>query len=85
LLDRCTRVLTRAEGGGRVGGRAGGVGSLSVGEMDLVWSVARLYFALAARSPVAAAFVTSRVEGVVREWRRMMGTMGGGGGGGAKR
>ena len=81
FLDRCTRVLTRAQGGGRVGGRAVG---LSVGEMDLIWSVARLYFSLAARSPVAAAFVTSRVEGVVREWRRMMGTMGGGGGGGKK-
>jgi len=80
LLDRCTRVLMRGQGGGRVGGRAGGVGSLSAGEMDLVWSVARLYFSLAARSSVAAVFVSSRVEGVVREWRKMIGTMGGGGG-----
>jgi len=82
LLDQCSRLMARGRGG--VEGRGGGRGEYG-GEMDLVWGVAKLYFSLAARSPVATKFVRTRVERVVREWRQMMGTMGGGGGRGGKR
>ncbi len=70
LADRCTRLLTRRGVGG----------SPSGGELDLVWMVAKLFFVLAARSPVAAAFVSSRLSSVVKEWKGLIAAGGGGGG-----
>lgn len=79
LIHQCSAVLRRVAEGRRGGGRgigrgAGGGASheLSEGEMDLIWQVTRLYFALAARSPVATAFMAAKVGATMTEWRKII-------------
>ena len=63
LVERCTRLLSRRG--------VGGSGALPH-ELDLVWQVARMFTAVAAANPTAAAFVSTKLGVPLAEWRRLV-------------
>lgn len=66
LVERCTRLLSRR-------GASGGAGSGALPhELDLVYEVARMYMAVAAANPTAAAFVAAELGAPLTEWRRLL-------------
>lgn len=64
LVERCSRLLSRRGG-------SGGSGALPH-ELDLVYEVARMFTAVAAANPTAAAFIAANFGGPLAEWRRLL-------------
>ena len=68
LSDRCSRILSRSSSGGPYGYTSSAMNAQSSGDYEWVFQVCRLFFALSALSPQAAAYFSSRLP--LSEWRR---------------